>query len=347
MPAKSVGKLARPTLAHVAREAGVSMMTVSRAIRGTPNVDHATRDRIMEIAAKLGYRPDFAARSTATGRFNAIALLLSTADGLSTLPARLLRGIQDELVSRTINLIVSMLPDQSLIEEWGAPTALTHRMCDGLLINYTHQIPRTLIETIHRHQMPAIWINTDQPVNAVRPDDVQAGRIGTEYLIERGHRRIAYVDLSGTAIPVEKRHYSHHDRLEGYLQAMRSAGLPPILTERDASFGAEERVGSILRLLRSPSPPTAYLAYGADFYIGMAAASEGQRAGTDFSVVIFASESPNIYGKHTTTVLTPDADMGALAIRLLLERIQHPSVDLPSRLLPCRIEPGGTVRAIA
>lgn len=322
------------------------MMTVSRAIRGAPNVEQSTRDRILSIVARLGYRPDFGARSTATGRFNSIALLLSTADGLSTLPPRLLRGLQDELVSHQLNLIVSMLPDQSLVKEWGAPAALTHRMCDGLLINYTHRIPKSLIDSIHRHHTPTVWINTDQALNAVRPDDVQAGRIGTEYLLERGHRRIAYIDLSSDQHPVEARHYSHRDRFEGYVQSMRAAGLAPILTRRDGSLGAEERVGAILRLIRSPEPPTAYLAYGADYYIGMAAATEGLRAGRDFSVVIFVSEPPNIYGEPTTAVLTPDQAMGSAAIAMLLERIQDPSVDLPARLLPCEMAPGGTVHAI-
>ncbi len=338
--------LLKPTMTLLARKAGVSTMTVSRALGGTGRIDPDTRSRIVQMATEAGYRPNSAARAMQTGKFHCVSLLLSTVDGRSTLPADLLRGVQEELLVRDMHLNVSMLPDEALVQKWGMPSALRRQMCDGLLINYTHAIPTKLAEAIRRHALPSVWLNNKQPRDAVYPDDFNAAVQLTEKLIAVGHRRIAYADFGHrlSDSPAYE-HYSVTDRLRGYEHAMRGAGLMSMLVTRLEGPPASDSVGrSFNEVMALSNRPTAFVTYGISHVNGVAysALQAGLRVPEDLSIVTFDAMIPKIISKEVSAMLVPNESIGRTAMAMLTARIQR-AESAESVALPLEFHSGQTI----
>ncbi len=332
-----------PTLDEVARAAGVSRNTVSRALSGkTKELWPSTArrvERIRRIAAEMGYRPNSAARAMGRGRFGCAALLLSTVPGRSTLPDRLLDGIHDALAQRDMHLALAKLPDETLLSEDLAPKVLRELMVDGFLINYNREIPAEMTDLIEEQQVPAVWINCKRWADCVRPDDLGGGRAATEHLLALGHRRIAYVHYSPPGSP---EHYSEVDRQAGYEAAMAEAGLEPRLL-RPAECGERDgRLAWTRELLSRSDRPTGIVAYAYGALVNHAAAIAGLRVPEDVSVISFAHRPEEQLGRRATTMVVPAGAMGEAAVEMLTDKLAAPRVPLPSRALPVALVPGET-----
>jgi len=130
------------TLKVIAEAAGVSIPVVSQVLNSKgQRFRPETRRRVRQAAERLGYRPNNSARAMATGRLGCAALVLSTQGYRSTLPAELLRGIDEELARHNMHLTIARLPDEKLTREGYVPKILREWLSDGLLINYTSDIP--------------------------------------------------------------------------------------------------------------------------------------------------------------------------------------------------------------
>ena len=336
----------------LAKLAGVSQKTVSRALNGETGVSDATRRQIEALAAQHAYRPNASARSTRSGRFGSITLLLGTHGGQSNLPPGLLNGVQDALTQRDLNLMVVKLGDDQLTDTDTVPTILREARSDGMLIDYTHGFPPRMQQLIDDFGIPAVWINTKRTTNTVYPDDLAAGRTATERLIALGHTRIAYADFThGPDHPAK--HYSVVDRQAGYTQAMGEAGLEPRLMQWDhgADIPRPERIDFARGLLAGIDRPTAILCYAetslAPIYI--AAAKQGLDVPSDLSLATFSGEPSRLLGPAPTTELIPEDEVGQMAVRLLLERLSQPRKlrDLPAVAVPFTFEPGQTSKSVS
>ncbi len=219
----------RPTLIDIAKAAGVSHMTVSRVMRDAPSVDPATRANVQNAARRLGYRPNAAAKTIVSGRFNCVTLLLGMVADQSALPDSLLFALHDQLLARNLRLQIARLPESTLSDSLTLPSVLTEWVTDGLLIDYTHGIPRAMITAINAARLPTVWLNTRRRHDCVRPDDRHMGRMATCHLIAQGHRKIHYLDDTHPAATLAGAHYSVRDREKGYADAMRDAGLTPAI----------------------------------------------------------------------------------------------------------------------
>src|SRR4028119_674288 len=177
----------------VARKLGVSRQLVSYALNDTGTVSQEMRQRIVATAAELGYRPNTSARVMKTGRFGCIGILMSTIRNRSALQSLLMEGIHDELALHDQHLMLVKSPDEPLTDEAAMPRLLREWMVDGLLVAFNLSTPPGMIETIRRHNIPSIWLNSDQESDCVRPDDEAAAYNATRHLQELGHRRITYV----------------------------------------------------------------------------------------------------------------------------------------------------------
>ncbi|MGF1632468.1 MAG: LacI family DNA-binding transcriptional regulator [Phycisphaerae bacterium] len=331
----------RPTLHSIAERVGVSDMAVSLALRGKGRISPDVRQRIIEVAAELGYRPNTAARAMTSGRLGCVALLLSTSKQVSNLPHLMLDGIDDGLQSLDYHLSVAHLRDEQLVDPKRFPKLLRELLADGVLINYHFRVPQGLIDTIDRQKIPSVWINRKQPHDAVRPDDEAAGRILTEHLLAVGHRRIAYVDLSHVAEQPDE-HYSAADRLQGYRSAMQSAGLPPRVVHR-LPEGVEASFRRCIDLLREPNRPTALVCYSGSTATtaSLAAARVGIDVPTDLSITMI-EDRPLTVGKPITLAALPMNAVGRQASEMLLEKIRSPE-RRPTVVVPPTLRPGGTV----
>jgi DNA-binding LacI/PurR family transcriptional regulator len=330
-----------PSLLDIAGAAGLSQMTVSNVLRGRGGASVDTQRRVLRIAKQLGYRPNLAARATATGRFNCVSMLFSTEDRRSAASRQLLSGVTDVLSSAGVHLAVSVAADSKLSDEAFVPQILESSMSDGLLINYTDHIPAGMREIIERHRIPSIWINSRQVARCVRPDDYDAAYRLTRHMLSRGHRRIAYVDLVnvyGFAEP----HYSAADRQAGYAAALADAGLAPRLVVRRALTESTEQmcVG-----LLSDDPPSAVITYGPTELLPLtyAAAVTGRRLVDQLSFATFAGSRITVLDRDVTVALAPDEQVGRHAAQAILKEIETPGSSSDPIVVPFSFNEGQTV----
>jgi LacI family transcriptional regulator len=289
----------------------------------------------------MGYRANSSAKAISTGRFGSVGLLLSTVVSRSLLPADLLEGIHDALAERDLRLVITRIPDEQLMSEGFVPKILRESGEDGLLINYNAHIPEHLSEIMERHQIPAVWLNTKQEADCVYPDDWQAGRQAAERLLSLGHRRIAYVEYSGTG------HYSAVDRPGGCRSVLRENGLDLQMIQIPQEATLPERRDFALRHLSGPDRPTAIFVYAPPplGYLFGAAARLALRIPEDLSLLCVDARPLEYNGVRVDTLVLPEHAMGKVAVDMLRQKMLHPAARLEPRTLALRYMPGETCAA--
>ena len=325
----------------IAKYLGVSQQSVSFALRGSPNASAEVRRKVREAAAQLGYRPNAAARSTRSGRFGGVGLLLSTEGRRSSLPPALFRGIHDALAERDLHLTTAVLPDAKLAGDALAPKILREFMVDAFLINYTDNIPPAMLESIRRHHLPSVWINAKLDHDAVYYDERAGAAELTRRLLEMGHRRVAYYDAANRS-DLDNPHYSCTDRELGYAQVLVEAGLRPRVVRRSAS--EFDQVAVLRDLLSAPERPTAVICYSDRHAVTVTyvAALLGLRVPDDLSVAGFESEPTYQLGKRITAMSLPEHAAGRAGVEEAVHKVEAPQSLRPPRVLPLHFEPGMT-----
>ena len=306
------------TLADIARELGVSKMTVSRAINNHPLINAETRTRVLEVARRLNYQPNQHARALATNRSHLIGVVVP--DLMHSYFAEIYRGV--EAVARPLgyrNLICNT--DEDAAKELDETEALLPRT-DGLIV--ASSLPPAKIgfyKRIVKEGAKVVFIDRrlkglNCPV--VTTDDVQVGMLATEHLISLGHRRIGH--LRGTSASTSE------GRFEGYRRALEKHRLPlDDALVRDCGFSERDGYEATRLWLAEGPLPGAVFAVNDPAAIGAMQALEeaGRRVGRDVAVV----GSGNIhYGDMLrvplTTVSWSRSEMGQQAARLLLQLIE-------------------------
>lgn len=322
---------------ELARKAGVSQRTVSYVFTQPDRVAEGTRQRVLDVARDMGFRLNASASAVRSGRFNAIALLLSTERHRSRLFMDTLDGIDDALVDRNYHLTLSRLPDEKLTSSGFMPKALRELMADGLLINYSTAPPIAMARMIEEHQLPSVYLNHIRKHDCVYPDDEAAGREITQRLIGLGHRKIGFINFTAEV------HYSTIDRRRGYEQAMQEAGYTPMLHVQSLSINDQESV--LHQWLKQADRPTAVVCYGDALAMRLihAAARQGLRVPEDISVASFHGVVSEMAGMNITTMKRPDYDIGHRGALQLLSKIDQPDHDHPPLVLPFTYDHGQTV----
>jgi LacI family transcriptional regulator len=329
------------TIKEIARKTGLSIPTVGNVLgRAASRYSAETRQRVLRTAQELGYRPNSSARAVRIGRFGCAALVLSRSKGQthSYIPLGLLDGLDEELIKHDMHLTVSWLSDEELSSDEFLPKVVREYMADGLIINYTHEIPPRMLEAIHAHHAPAVWVNAKLEEDCVHPDDYDAARTATRQLIEIGHRRIAFLHLINPIFNATfeqsrpKFHYSVADRADGYVQAMRGAGLTPRVAHHDRFVAEADHLAACVELLRGEDRPTAVLVYSDHDLSSLmcAAASLGLSIPNDLSVLTFFPTEPWVGGRRVSAVQLPAAEVGRRAVRMLLQKINKPDQPCPA-----------------
>jgi LacI family transcriptional regulator len=324
------------TIKEIARRTGLSIPTVGNVLgRAASRYSAETRQRVMRAAAEMGYKPNASARAMRQGRFGCASLVLSRSKQQthSHIPNRLIDGLEDELSGHDMHLTVSRLTDEELSTNDFVPKVLREHMADGMIVNYTHEIPPGMLELIRAHHTPAVWLNAKLEADCVYPDDYGAAKSATQHLLSLGHRRIALVH---TIAPFElyptfeaswaSRHYSVTDRAAGYTDALADAGLKPRILSHERFIGESEQFEACRALLSGPDRPTALLVYneGEVGSIVCAARVLGLGIGRDLSVAAFAPTPMSLAGERIANVAIPTEEMGRHAVKMLLRKIAAP-----------------------
>ncbi len=337
------------TLKQIAARTGLSTQTISQCLRPDGPKAHLyrpdTRETVLRAARELGYRPNAAARAMAHRRFDVATLVMSIDPVRSSLFGGVLCGLHDSLAENGMRMSIARLPDEALTDERHMPVFLKDRCSDGLLINYTDSIPRRMIQIIHEHQLPAVWINSCHRGDCVHPDDERAGYDATRHLITLGHHSIAFLDLSH-GVAYAGPHYSVTARLDGYRRALAQEGLAPriLRSEQGERIERPDRVAFVRGVLERADRPTAIVTYSqTDVMVVLTAAlSLGINVPGGLSLVSFGSRPFDYLEAAVTTWVLPELEMGQAAVELLIQKIDHPGDMLPPRVLPLRLLDGAT-----
>jgi LacI family gluconate utilization system Gnt-I transcriptional repressor len=306
-------------LEDVAAAAGVSTMTVSRALAHPEKVAESTHRLILQKVAELGYIPDLNARSLSTARTRMIAVVIPSIT--NSVLADLVSGMSDVLQMRGYHLLIGRT-GFALDQEENVVRAFLARRPDGIFVTGTAHTEGTR-RLLSRAGIPVVeGCNlTDTPIDmVVGISNFEAGRAVVRHLIERGHRRIAYVGSD----------HSNNDRVRdrylGYLDALREAGLSadPRL-ERFTDFEMASGAAALAELVSIQDAPTAVF-----FAVDMLAAGgifECQRRGIsvpgDLAIAGFGNHhiSSEILPRLTTAGVSGH-QMGLLAAKLLMARLE-------------------------
>ena len=251
-------------------------------------------------------------------------------------------GVLDALVSRDLHLVLTRLPDNDLSDPDRLPRILREQCVDGLLINYTHDIPPRMGQIIAQHRIPAVWLNVKREHDAIYHDDVEAGRLAAARLLSQGYRRIAYADFSHGQATIDAAHYSTRDREAGYAAAMLDAGLTPRVIRHARRVDAVERLAAAAAALRREDRPDAVVAYAsstaAPFILAaMQQARPGERP---LGVVTVDNAPVDFAGQPVEAVYLHQWGLGRAAVDMLADKIDasDPAAPLPSRIVGCEAD---------
>lgn len=322
------------TLHDVARKAGVSVSTVSRALNGQPFVRAEVRDRVLDASAALGYRPDVAARSMRTGTTGAVGFVVS--DISNPLFASIAKAADLALSPRGYALMIANSANDAE-HEAELIAAFRQRRLDGLIIATANEAAPGLGDRVASFQA-SVLLDREVPgsrADAVLSDHGAGLGEAIRHLADLGHRRIALI--AGT--PAQR---GSRVRIRTYGEELARLGIPfdsslclPGETTVEDGYRA---VGEVLGL---PDPPTAIVAGNNQLFAGLFAAIRdlGLRIPDDLSVV--ACEETELTALHNPPldVVRRDMDdLGRTAAELLLARLERPGRRPRQVVLPTAFE---------
>ncbi|AIU78456.1 MULTISPECIES: catabolite control protein A [Bacillus] len=323
------------TIYDVAREANVSMATVSRVVNGNPNVKPTTRKKVLEAIDRLGYRPNAVARGLASKKTTTVGVIIP--DISSIFYSELARGIEDIATMYKYNIILSN-SDQNLEKELHLLNTMLGKQVDGIVF-MGGNITDEHVEEFKRSPVPIVLaasVEEQGETPSVAIDYEQAIYDAVKLFIDKGHRDIAFV--SG---PMQEP-INRSKKLQGYKRALEEAAIPfneQFAAEGDYTYDSGmEALQSLMGLDRKP---TAILSATDEMALGIihAAQDQGLSIPDDLDIIGFDNTRLSLMVRpQLSTVVQPTYDIGAVAMRLLTKLMNKEPVEEHIVELPHRIE---------
>jgi LacI family transcriptional regulator len=312
------GKCMAVTIKDVAREAKVSVATVSRSLNGLPSVTVKTRERVMKIAADMHFVPSSAARSLITRRTQTIGALLPDLHG--EFFSELIRGIDQAARAHGLHLLLSSIHGDS--GEVAAAMKSLHGRVDGLLVMSPHADAEFLARNLPKG-LPAVLMNSKvsgASLPSFSVDNYGGSLAMMRHRVARGHSRIALI-----AGP--EHNFEAQERLQGYRDAMAQLvpGTEELILQGDFSEESGWRVGS--QILALAQRPTAVFAANDMMAIGclFALKEAGVQVPREIALTGFDDiPMARFVLPPLTTVRVRIAELGAMALERLAMGIEHP-----------------------
>lgn len=338
------------TIRDVAAHAGVGVATVSRVLNGSRLVRPPTRKRVLASMKELGYRPLAQARRILRRRAGMVCFLLSNRDFLHSLHARILQGVENYASTISQHVVFAALhyDESTPPHRIPLPPTLSERgWVDGLILagtTYMNFLRR--IESIHVPFVAfgnnVVGLDRRDHLDLVRIDGAKAEWRATQYVIEQGHRRIAFVADTGWPW--------FRERYEGYLEALRAHGLEPISCTSPREGGMTEYGDWAAGCILGMSPrPTAIMAGNDEIAYGLWRTFRrlGIHVPDEISLVGFDDrDEAGLMDPPLTTVHVPKELIGESLMKLLLEKLERPGRLLGERIVPTELVVRGTVRQL-
>lgn len=328
----------RPTILDVAAKSGMSKSLVSLALSGSPKVSDDSKKKILKAAKDLGYRPNAAARSLAARRSKTLGVLIL--DLHNPVSAEIVDAVQAEIRQYGYSSLLVTGGDDPFLEKAEIDTLLQQQI-EGLIL-ISHRLTPEALKAIAT-EVPTVTVTREdievQHMDSVCNDDVAGAQIAVDHLVGLGHRNI--VCLSGGDNPVSI------SRAEGYKHAMKRHGL----TERTqiVSGGLTDTAGYSAAKKALELAPTALVVANDFAAVGAIAAIEesGLRVPEDISVVGYDGiRLGGLRSVNLTSVAQPLAELGKLAAKSIIERIEKPKSQSKRIRVASELVVRGTTRAI-
>ncbi len=311
------------SLRDVAEKAGVSVATASRALADHPRISEATKARVRRAAEELGYTPSAVARSLVKRETRTLGVVTTTVT--DPYAAEVVRAVEDAAEAAGYTLI--------LVASHGVP----RREVSGIRMLYERRVDAIIVISsrgTHLYEsilptldVPLVLINgrlSHPKVRSVRADNRQGMRLATEYLLDLGYQRIAYIGG-----PTQGR--SAQERVQGYVEALEAAGIPP---HPDVIFPGEGRAEdgrrALHRMWEIAPRPDAVVCYNDLTAMGVLAEAwrNGIRVPEDLAVIGFDNlPFSELTAPPLTTVTQPTEDMGHTAVAQALRLRQGQQVE--------------------
>ncbi|WP_426990600.1 LacI family DNA-binding transcriptional regulator [Pseudarthrobacter sp. Y6] len=320
-----------PSIADVAKVAGVSSQTVSRVSNGLTNVEESTRKRVLEAMKELGYRPNRAARALKSGQFKSIGVIMFTLSSFGNM--RTLDAIATAASQAGYSITLIPLSDATTGNVSGAYHRLREQEVDGVVIIFEAHLLDDADITLPE-DLPAVVIdsNAGSGYPMVDTDQAEGARLATRHLLDLGHTQVWHIGGPTSS-------FSALHRAESWKQTLEEAGIdaPPVL-HGDWSTESGYQLG--LELGRNPEV-TAIFAANDQMALGaMRALHElGRAIPEDVSIVGFDDlEEATSFWPPLTTIHQNFHAVGRLSIENLLQQIagNSPANDVtkvPTRLM--------------
>lgn len=317
----------------VAQRAEVSVATVSHVVNETRPVSDALRARVLAAMDELGYRHNRLARSLRRGETHTIGVIVP--DSANPFFAEVARGVEDTSFDEGYSVILCN-SDGDLKKELFYTNVLTAKRVDGILF-VAAGVSTEHIRALQEEQVPLVVVDRNIPdvsVDEVLTDNIHGGETVTRHLIRLGHRRIGCITGPSDVTPSA-------DRVTGYEQALRQADIPAderIIVRGDFQYQSGNQAAH--ELLAVDDPPTAIFACNDLMAVGAISAAQerGQRVPEDLSVAGFDDvRLASFTNPPLTTIAQPKYEMGVLAARMLLERMQDGDAPPRHQLLATRL----------
>lgn len=319
----------KPTSHDIAREAGVSQSTVSRALRHDPRVDPATAERVLQVATRLGYSPNLSARSLVTRRTRTIAVVV--ADITNPFYPQLVEALHEQLGRAGYRMILFNERTDAR-GEGGIEMFLSSGGADGAVF-LSVTIDPVVSQILSHSPVPTVLLNRDADgpqVDRVMADHFGGAAMVAELLAGLGHTRLAMI--AGPANTSTSR-----DREAGYQEQLRRLGLSldPSL-RRAGEFTHQSGFQGASELMALDNPPTAI--FCANDVVAFGALDAARRLRIDvpgeLSIVGFDDIPMASWESFSlTTVRQPLTDMARDAARKLIARVEGTDESEPSRVV--------------
>ncbi len=322
------------TIRDVARAAGVSLSSVSRALNGGKNVSPRIAREVAAAAQKLGYQPDFAARSLRTRSSGLVGCLVS--DVSNPLNAAIVQAAEARLREAGYLLIIANTANDATRER-AAAGEFRGRRLDGMLIAPCSDANDGMWRDLVSAGTPVVVLDRDplhEDGEAVSPAvlvDHRAGALAaTRYLIGLGHRHIALLTADARMRP-------SRERISGFREAFAESGLEPAGAQLCIqSTPMDFAQGDALRLLRAESRPTAIIALGTRILAGVLRAARELDLSVPADLSVLSVGDTDLAAVHSpaiTSLRWSLDDIGRAGAELLLQRLRGQASGAQSRAL--------------
>ena len=322
----------RPTIHAVAREAGVSVSTVSQVLREVGRISEETRRKVQQAASKLDYVRDRRAMAMRSGESRDVGLLIHRI--ANPFNAEVVSGVSSHLQDMGYLLFILDAEDNAQLQEKYLRTLIGGH-AGGLLWIPATGTPGATIDWVRRNSPATVtWLRTlpDHPFDHIGVDSTHGTALATRHLVELGHRKIAFLGGNQASPTI-------NDRISGYAGVIATAGLnapiirPCVETKTDAKAAAIE--------LCTECPDVTGIVCNCDVVAAGATlglAQLGQRVGRDVSVVGFDDiEDSRLWEPPLTSVAVDPKGIGQQIAEAFIARKTNPDAPVRTINLPVRL----------